>query len=494
MNSKHLSFNKEAIDQEFARRNHIDYMRYMWSKKEPFVIGRHTKEICYKIDNAIAKYRKGRSVYLIITVPVRHGKSAIVSRYLPSRLLGLFPDCEIILCSYSTSLTYPFSRINRDKINSDKYRQLFPNVRIKYDNRAVESWGLEQSAGVASWSGIGGGITGKGYNFGIVDDYLRSRQDAESQTIRDKQWDWFTNVFFTRAMDPSITVILATPWHTDDIIGRIKDKNNPSKKTYDKKFPAFEVVNFPAFSDKYESGFLFPDRFSKHWYESRKAALGNYGTQSLLQCNPVPRMGNLLKINHVKIVDSFPEGLIFVRVWDLASTKKEKLKQDPDYTAGGLIAIKDVGGVYHLYIKHFTRGQWETTVRDKNIINQSGIDGEGVRIGVECVAGYKDTYENIKSLLFGIRMVEPILPQKDKIIRASLLEPIFDAGNVYLMRGEWNQSLLDEIAAFPSGKHDDQVDVLTNAYSMIIKNTGIVDDSFELNDDTLYTEERESII
>ena len=88
------------VDAEFARRKHLNFMQMCWQKKSELIIGKHTKAICERIDKAIADYKEGKSTYLIIKVPVRHGKSDIVSRYLPPHFLGMFPDDEIIVCGY----------------------------------------------------------------------------------------------------------------------------------------------------------------------------------------------------------------------------------------------------------------------------------------------------------------------------------------------------------------------------------------------------------
>lgn len=462
------------VDAEFARRKHLEFIKMCWQKKTEFIVGKHTQAICERIDKAVQDYNRGESTFLIIKVPVRHGKSDIVSRYLPPHFLGQFPDDEVIVSGYGQTLLNGFSKFARNILRSKQYKRLYPHIELSHDNASVETWGIEGRQGIASWTGVGGGITGKGYNLGIIDDFVKDREQAESELIRDKQWEWFTDVFSTRAAPISITIILATPWHVDDIIGRIENHINPDGERYDPEFPKYEVINFPAKDDSYESGYLFSERFSEIWYKTKFALLGDYGSAGLLQCSPRKRGGNMFKVDRINIIDEdqLPEGLAFNRGWDVASTEKERNKQDPDYTCGVKLAVRRVKKDYmdqpipEVYVWHVKRFQEEAPERNKQIKRYADIDGDTVRIGIESVAGYKDTYTIIRDELEGIRNVEKIGVVGDKVVRATPLEPIIEAGNFYIVRGRWNQAYLDEMESFPSGKHDDQVDGTITAYKM----------------------------
>ena len=448
-------------------------MQYCWQKETPFIIGCHTRIICEKIDNAIQQYRIGQSSFLILKVPFRHGKSDIASRYLPPHFLGLFPDEEVLLITYSAGLAHDFSRFARTLVRADQYKAIFSKINLDRDAAAVQHWQLADRMGAMNAAGLGGIMTGRGYSLGILDDYHKNRQEAESATIRERNWDSFTNDFLTRRSPVSITIILATPWHVDDIIGRAEKAMKA-----DPDFPTFELITFPAMDDEYPSGYLFSERFPDNWYRSQAAALGTYGTASLLQCNPVSRSGNILKTDKVKIheIEDLPPGLRWARAWDLASTEKQLVKEDPDYTVGMLLAIEwrlppeelNIGEkIPHLWIRDVMRGRWAAPERDRRIIQIAKIDGPGVRVGTESVAGYKDTYERLAEILKGIRSVAKITPPADLLIRVNPLEPIFEAGNVHLLRGDWNQTLLQEIGEYNSGSHDDQVAAMVTGWEMI---------------------------
>ena len=151
-----------TLQAELARRNHLDFMRFMWQKSEGLVVGRHITAVCNLIDQAIDDYRQGKSSFLVVKIPFRHGKSSIVSQYLPANFIGKFPDEEVIVAGYAYSLVRGFSRFSRAILQDKRYRYVYPDVMLSKDLRAVDQWGIEGKHGLVHWLGIGGSITGKG--------------------------------------------------------------------------------------------------------------------------------------------------------------------------------------------------------------------------------------------------------------------------------------------------------------------------------------------
>ena len=220
---------------------HFDFMRYTWTNQtRPFIEGYHIRQICACIDYAIDKFTHGKSTYWVITVPFRHGKSEIISRKLPAHFLGLFPDCNVILCGHTTELTEGFSKTARNLVKTRAFRDLFPGIEVDPGSSSGAHWKIKDHEGECFSSGLLGSLSGQGYHLGLLDDYCRNRADAESATMRDKMWDAFTNDFMTRGAEVSITIVLATPWHVDDIIGRIKQSQKE-----DPEFPKFNFLKSP---------------------------------------------------------------------------------------------------------------------------------------------------------------------------------------------------------------------------------------------------------
>jgi len=444
--------------------HHLNFMLYTWTNlTEKFTVGRHTKKICACIDEAIEKFRQGISTFWVITIPYRHGKSEIISRKLPAHFLGLFPDCKVILCGHTSALTEGFSEESRNLIKTQQYKDLFSSVSVNRNDSSASHWSIDGREGECFACGITGSLTGQGGNLLILDDYCRGRAEAESDTVRERTWNAFTNDFMTRRAPVSITIILATRFHVDDVIGRIEEK----MKT-DPAFPKFKIINMPAFSDEYETGYLFPERYSPQWYNEQKATLGIYGTASLLQQNPVVHGGNLLKTDKIQIhndVKDFPE-ITYTRVWDYAHTEKQRMKDDPDFTSGTLLAYQKINGVWHLWVKDVQRFRHAAPKRDAKVKAIVAADGVYTQVAAENSIDAKDAVAQLRQLLLGIKIVIDATGKGDKVLRATPLEAIFEAGNVHILNASWNQDWIKEIADFPKGKHDDQVDNLSAGYKI----------------------------
>ncbi len=457
-----------------ARVRHLDFIKYTWQRPDPFLEAKQTpfqKEICQKIDEAISKYKKGISSFICINVCFGHGKSDISSRYLPAHFLGEFPDSEVMVVSHTDKKANEFGAFGRSLVQSKEYKQLYPKVSLAKTNRGVEEWGIEGHFGKSQYFGIGSGTAGMRGNLVVVDDFFGKREHAESKALREKVWQSFTDDIITRRAPVTIVLMVVTPWHVDDPIGRLK-----KKMAEDPEFPQFEFVSYPAFDNKYASGTLFPERFSSEWYSSQKKFLGEYGTASLMQCNPQLRTGNIIRTDKVQKVASLPEGLRLKRAWDLASSVKETTKDDPDFTVGVKGSVKflpsSVPGVRIpiLYIEDVVRGQWEATQRNNIIISTTIADGP-IQSGIEAFGAYKDAYTTIVGVLKGLRQVKKMQLPGDKVAKADPLVPIFEAGNVYMKIAPWNDAFLEVIKAFNGGAHDDDVDALAVLYHMFVEDT-----------------------
>ena len=464
-----------------ARARHFEFVKHCWQRPDPFIIAKQTAfqvETCELIDQAVAKYRAGQSSFLCINICFGHGKSDLSSRYLPPHLVGEFPDSEVMVVSHTEDKANEFGLFGRDLLLSREYQELYPRVHLSKSNHGVQEWGIEGCFGKAQFIGIQSGTAGKRGNFIIVDDFFGKREHAESDTTREKVWVAFSNDIMSRRAPVTIVLLVVTPWHVDDPVGRIK-------KEMDKNplFPTFQFVNYPAERKDYVSGFLFPERFSKAWYVTQKQLLGVYGTQSLMQCDPQVMGGNFLRTDKIHIVGpdgkcetcgqvhEWPVNLREKRAWDLASSVKDTQKSDPDFTSGprgGVMllpsAIQRIK-IPQLWVSDWIRGQWEAVVRQQIIRDTAMADG-AIQVGIEAFAAYKDSYTELSTVLKGIRSVRKMQLPGDKQIKAGPLVPIFEAGNVYFKKAAWNVPVIKTLTDFPSGAHDDDTDALAVLYDM----------------------------
>lgn len=484
----------ELEEKDKIRQSHLRFMQYCWMKnkeKEPMLIGFHTRKICQRIDQAFQDFREGKSTYICISVHHRSGKSDIVSRYLGPHFLGEFPNEEVMQVTYSADTSIKFSSFARNIMKSDNYISLYPNVKLSTETNKKNEWLIADRfgrnvGGKLYASGLHSGLTSNGATCGIVDDYCSGREEAESPVQRNNAWDAFTDDFMTRLAPVHIVVILATRWHWDDVIGRIQQAMKD-----DSNFPRFEFMTFPAKAVDYETPedypgeYLFLERFNKRWYIEQRAILGKYSAAALLDCNPDMRIGGQLSTDGIvfhepkEIPDVF--HLKWARVWDLAHTEKQRQKDDPDWTSGTLLAFEDKPGdpVPHLWVKHVSRIREGATKRDKHIKKIIDMDGPFITQAVENSTESKDAYEYLSNALPAIKWQQVSIAGGDKTVRATPLEPIFEApGHVHVARGDWNTDWLDEIQKFTGtgNEHDDQVDNLSAGYILLRKTSFRISD------------------
>ncbi len=234
----------------------------------------------------------------------------------------------------------------------------------------------------------------------------------------------------------------------------------------DPDFPQFEELRFPAcVPGEYE--YLFPERFPPEWYKAQRAALQKQAA-ALLDCNPMVEGGNRFDVSRVTVhetLDGWPEGRE-IRGWDLASSSKERDKDDPDRTWGirGQMRKRQLGhGAQssELWIRSMVACRAEAPERDTLIRATALADGPGVSQHVEAFGAYKDAYTNLKAALRGCAVVRPSRMPGDKSAKLAPLEPVFEAGQVHVYGPgcrPWLDTWLSEFAAFPDGKHDDACD------------------------------------
>ncbi|GAB3927879.1 terminase large subunit [Larkinella terrae] len=190
---------------------------------------------------------------LMLFVPPQHGKSEISTRSFPAWVMGKNPETQLVVCSYSADLASSFNRDIQVRMDSEKYLALFPGTRLNASNLVTTArggsirnsavFGIVGHEGLVRTVGVGGGITGKPVDVGIIDDPIKGRQEAQSLTTRDYVWNWYVNDFETRLHNNSVQVLIMTRWHQDDPAGRALERDGYWSE--DNPF-GWHVITFPA--------------------------------------------------------------------------------------------------------------------------------------------------------------------------------------------------------------------------------------------------------
>ena len=201
-----------------AKENYCVYMELVthgrWKR------AKHLDFLC----DYLQRVEAGEIDKLIITMPPRHGKSMTVTESFPSWFIGRNPERRVIEVSYGADLARKFGLSNRRKL--DEFGMDIFGIRIALDNANATNWGIEKHSGGMISAGIGGAITGQGADLLIVDDPIKNRQEAESQTYRENIWAEWKDTLSSRLHPGGRVVVIMTRWHEDDLVGRLLAQND----------------------------------------------------------------------------------------------------------------------------------------------------------------------------------------------------------------------------------------------------------------------------
>jgi predicted phage terminase large subunit-like protein len=468
----------EELLRRKAREDLLAFMVWSWWGPTAFRLGRHTRAICRRLTQAAEDLKRGKSTYLVISLPFRHGKSELAKGFCAWALgacAELQPSC--LEACYNAELAIDFSKQIRAIIRSEAYQDLFPGIRPSRGSDRADLWQLEASQSRFRATGlIKGSATGFGANIIVVDDYLRGYSESRSKVTKKAILNAFATDIFTRQNAPAcIVLVIATQWADDDLIGAIDKESGVGQR-----FHGFEFLRFPARKEG-EWDILFPEMYDAKWYDTQRSSLGPRMAAALLDCAPRPDEGGRFKpLQQVRFHDTleaWPAAMRECRAWDLASSAKERDGDDPDYTWGvrlGITGNKATG--YEVWIRGAVSGRWEAPERNAIIRQTAMEDSTSVRQYVESFGAYKDAVNEIKAVLRGVRVVKGIRLPGDKTVKASILEPIFDAQRIHVYRGGMSPEVLErwvtDFAAFPEGAHDDAVDATALAVHALASGSG----------------------
>lgn len=396
----------------------------------------------------------------MVCMPPGSAKSTYVSVLFPAWLLAQEPNFSIIGASHTADLADSFSRrvmgIVRDQSATLGYGLA---------SEAVTGWATT-NGGFYKAAGVGGPITGRRASCAIIDDPVKSREDADSERFRDRAWNWFSADLRTRLKPGGKIVVVMTRWHEDDLGGRLIQQQGDLWRVL--KLPAIAGESDPI--GRQPGEWLWSDDAYGYGNELKKvyAEYQSNGAMrdwsALYQQEPRPGEGALFKTHLIGAIDAEPTGKNIVRAWDLAATEKVGTR-DPDYTVGVKMMRTNEGRFVILDVVRLRGGPDDV---EQAIVNTAALDGHGVRIGIAQDPGQagKQQILYLTRKLAGYR-VESSPETGDKSTRAAPIASQVNVGNVSMVKARWNAPFIDELSGFPSGSKDDQVDALSRAFSMV---------------------------
>ena len=448
---------QELLARRSARRNLQDFICYI---NPDYIVSDFSRTVCSELELFYSDAMQGVRPVLILGAPPQHGKSDIVSRYLPAWIFGQNPDVAIGGLSYGKDLASDMNRDVQRIMMGDEYKTLFPSSSLNKKRvvnvdveakRNSETFEIVDHKGRYVSQGVGGPLTGKRLDIGIIDDPIKNAQEALSQTVKDGIWNWYITTFQTRLSQNSGQIIMATRWSVDDLSGRIMDIN-----------PRARSLAFPAISE--DGAALVPELHSLEKLQEQKEGMSEYFWSAMYQQNPVPLGGNIFKDAWWKDYTILPQ--ISYRVIFADTAQKTGTQNDYSvFQCWGYTSTKQAVLIDQI------RGKWEAP----ELLTQAR-NFWSKHIATQGVGALRSM--NVEDKVSGTGLIQtlrregiPVLPiqrSTDKITRAYDAAPYIESGNVLLPQtAPWLSDYLAEFAAFPNGAHDDMVDPTMDAVVQI---------------------------
>lgn len=469
----------QQVNNELARRHLADFVEVT----STLVMEYWQRLICSRLDRLV--YETGQKI--LIHAPPQFGKSIITSQRLPAWILGKRPDLRIRLGCYNETHATGFSKINRDLMISEAYRDIFPDpaCRVGEQTSAIR-WSTAQRLQAMDAQpsmaalGLGSGFTGLGADLLLIDDPYKNRQEAYSTVIREGIWQWWQQVASIRINEASNVVVTFHRWHEDDLAGRLIAQGG------------WEVLRFPAIAD---GGADDPSGRAKGESLSPRYSLSflndirekdEAGFAALFQGKPVQDGGNILKGHWWRFwypadQPAPPPVQVMMRDGSVYECEQAPLPEAFDQQ----LQSWDTN-FYATATSDYTVGQvWGRREGAKYLLDQVKEHSDAPKT-VELLRSLSSKWpgalakyieykasgpEIIRQIRGSIEGLIPVTPQGDKVQRVHAVAPTIQAGDVYLPHPTlhpWVTGFIGECSAFPAGAHDDQVDALTQALSKMI--------------------------
>ena len=433
---------------ERCRESFLFFVKQMWPI---FISGRHHQIMA----DAFERVAEGSLKRLIINMPPRHTKSEFASFLLPSWFLGKFPQKKIIQTAHTAELAVGFGRKVRNLVQSEQYSKVF-STKLSSDSKAAGRWNTD-AGGDYFAIGVGGAVTGKGADLLIIDD-PHSEQEAKqgNPAVFDGVYEWYTSGPRQRLQPGGAIIIVMTRWSKRDLTGQIL-KNSEKDGTNE-----WEVIEFPAILPSGTP--LWPGFWKKEELEALKAELPVAKWEAQYQQNPTSEEGAIIKRENWRTwsSDTPPQCEYIIQSWDTAFEKSNRA----DYSActtWGVFKHPDDSGNYKtniIVLDAFKRRMEFPELKQKALEMYKEWAPDSLIVEKKA-AGAPLVYE-LRQM--GIPLQE-YTPGKgsDKIARVNAISDLFASGVVWCPETRWADELMEELAAFPNGDHDDLVDSTSQA-------------------------------
>ena len=451
------------LTKEKSKTNFLEFVNKMWPD---FIMGRHHKIMA----EAFERVANGTNKRLIINMPPRHTKSEFASYLLPAWFLGQFPNKKVIQTSHTAELAVGFGRKVRNLVNQAEYKDIFPNTALQIDSKAAGRWNTSKGGDYFA-IGVGGAVTGKGADLLIIDD-PHSEQEATLAEIHpeiyDKTYEWYTSGPRQRLQPGGAIVVVMTRWSKRDLTGQVL------RSSMQRDGEEWEVIEFPAIMPSGNA--LWPEFWSLEELSDLRNELPHSKWMAQYQQEPTSEASAIVKREWWKEWEGErPPPCDFILMsWDTAFEKNNRA----DYSAC------TVWGVFYQAADHPDEYESEeevdrvkqslgapqaniillNAIRDrlefpelKRLVLEEYKEWEPDSIIIEKKASGAPLIYELRSMGVPVQEFTPTRGN-DKISRLNAVSDIFASGRVWYPPTRWAEEVIEEVASFPAGEHDDYVD------------------------------------
>lgn len=422
---------------------------------------------------------EGKITKLMIFVPPQHGKSEIVSRRFPAWCFGQDPSLKIVGASYSSDLAEGFSRSIQITMDSEEYKRAFPNSGIPQRGGNGLKRNIDYfdtlSGGFYKAVGVTGGLTGTPVDIAIIDDPVKDKIEAYSQTYRDRVWDWYTDVLLTRLHNKSRQLLIMTRWHDDDLAGRILKKEGAE----------WEVLMLPAIKED-NSNPDDPRQVGEALWENRHSlerlrAMEQRSPRTfaaLFQQHPSVEGGNIWrkewfrKITQVAFAGIKRSDVVTHFFLDTAYTR------DTGNDPSGILAACRIGNNMYITDAQSVYKNFPDLIRwlPGYVMAHDYTESSTLRIEPKAngISVVDQLYDATK-----LNVTQTPPPVESKEVRANANSAKVECGRVFIVEGEWNEAFLHQVSQFPAVAHDEFVDITNYAIDYLINDNVEIPDNIE---------------
>jgi len=444
-----LALKQAEINISLREKAQNEFMPFAHHVYENFIEGYHHRVIAKKLELVA----QGKLKRLIINMPPRHSKSEFASYLMPAWFLGRNPKLKIIQATHNTELAVRFGRKVRDLLDDPAYKDIFPKTGLKEDSKSAGRWSTSVG-GEYFAAGVGAAVTGRGADLFIIDD-PHSEQDALSESAFDNAYEWYTSGPRQRLQPGGSIILVMTRWGKKDLTGRLL-----AAQSGDAMSDQWEVVEFPAIlpSDKA----LWPEFWEKDALLSIKASLPVAKWSAQWQQQPTSAESAIVKREWWKMweKDDIPPVKYIMQSYDTAFSKKESADYSAITTWG--VFQPQEGGPDNIILMAAERGRWNFPELKEHAYKEYEY-WEPDMVLIEAKASGTPLMDELRHR--GIPALS-YSPNKgnDKITRMHMAAPMFEAGRVWAPADrKFAEEVIEEVASFPYGDHDDFCDSMTMA-------------------------------